>query len=405
MSITPLQTLSRQLDQCDEASLPPDLLDALYTIATKASNFMNQKAGEFLHRLDNTQHSEEQVQSVIDSFPKAISYKVDNGRLPIQSAATYKPDRALSFVPLLAREGRLRNVGGEGKRGGLFTAIPHQKCPDYNRNVIQLLANISKPKDVERSDLMCLQVLQKLKAMDLLRKEDILKYDLLYFANHPWTKARYDFFACWVPDILKIVEGQQSLPLIHAVMKMPTSEKPKERFGLMLKTNMKLFPEEFGFLFAKHQDVTTCEVAFDRFGTDEAMAIIRKCIPPSENHPILHHVIQSVPRYMDIFTRHYFHATYLRDEDNRSLFLASLASGNKSFTSNASFFSTATDDNVTEKDPVTDLFPFALAASDETSDLDAVYTLLRRAPGLIGSGRESSITNRPIRFKKRKRHE
>jgi hypothetical protein len=44
------------------------------------------------------------------------------------------------------------------------------------------------------------------------------------------------------------------------------------------------------------------------------------------------------------------------------------------------------DEQVREIDPGTDLYPFMVTASGETSDLSAVYHLLRRNPSLVNSG-------------------
>ena len=78
---------------------------------------------------------------------------------------------------------------------------------------------------------------------------------------------------------------------------------------------------------------------------------------------------------------------YLRDSDGRNLDQAILASGNKTFASDASYFlRTLSDDQVREIDPASDLYPFMIAASGETSDLSAVYVLLRRNPSLVRGG-------------------
>ena len=47
------------------------------------------------------------------------------------------------------------------------------------------------------------------------------------------------------------------------------------------------------------------------------------------------------------------------------------------------FFAGLRDDEIAEIDPGTDLPPFMVAASGQTSDLSAVYYLLRRSPFLV----------------------
>ena len=65
------------------------------------------------------------------------------------------------------------------------------------------------------------------------------------------------------------------------------------------------------------------------------------------------------------------------------MFQSQLEFGEKRFIMHFEFFANATDEQIEEKDPVTDLFPFMTAASDDVSDLSAVYWLLRKNPMLI----------------------
>ena len=50
------------------------------------------------------------------------------------------------------------------------------------------------------------------------------------------------------------------------------------------------------------------------------------------------------------------------------------------------FFLDLNDEQVRELDPETGLYPFMVSASGETSDLSAVYHLLKRNPSLVNSG-------------------
>jgi hypothetical protein len=58
------------------------------------------------------------------------------------------------------------------------------------------------------------------------------------------------------------------------------------------------------------------------------------------------------------------------------------------------FFLQMSDEQVREIDPGSDLYPFMVAASGQTSDVSAVYALLRRNPSL-------SHRNKPKKRKKR----
>ena len=60
------------------------------------------------------------------------------------------------------------------------------------------------------------------------------------------------------------------------------------------------------------------------------------------------------------------------------------------------------DDQVREIDPANDLYPFMVAASGETSDLSAVYVLLRRNPSLVRGGNLENGGRHSNRRRKRK---
>eukprot|EP01083_Nonionella_stella_P243855 849316_1 len=62
----------------------------------------------------------------------------------------------------------------------------------------------------------------------------------------------------------------------------------------------------------------------------------------------------------------------------------------------------ATDEQIAEKDPLTGIFPFMLAAADRNSDLTAVFKLLRRNPAVIGDLVEEDKSDGTIRSRKRK---
>ena len=111
--------------------------------------------------------------------------------------------------------------------------------------------------------------------------------------------------------------------------------------------------------------------------------------------PILHHVSKYVPQLLNEFSIRYTSAIYMRDSEGRNLNQAMLASGKTMFKSNGLYFlQTLTDDHVREIDPVTDLYPFMVAASGNTSDLSAVYVLSRRNPSLVRGGNREDSRNR-----------
>jgi len=124
-----------------------------------------------------------------------------------------------------------------------------------------------------------------------------------------------------------------------------------------------------------------------------------RVIPADANYPVLHHVIKHAPQYLKDFTMRYSSAAYLRVEKQRAFHHVALHSGT-SFKTNALFVLHMSDEEIEERDPVTDLYPFAIAASAETPDLSTIYCLLRRNPSLL----ERRSRSRPAKAgKKRKR--
>jgi len=123
------------------------------------------------------------------------------------------------------------------------------------------------------------------------------------------------------------------------------------------------------------------------FGNDVTFGAIEQCIPldGAGQLPILHRVVEHAPQYSNEFGMRYPSAMFLRDNNGRVLYQAELASGNRTFGQDSMFFLRMSDEQVREIDPGTDLYPFMVAASGETSDLSAVYYLLRRNPCLVGT--------------------
>ena len=133
---------------------------------------------------------------------------------------------------------------------------------------------------------------------------------------------------------------------------------------------------------------------------DETFKVIQECIPADANHPVLHHVIKHDPQYMNDFTmRNPSAVLYLRDDKQRAFQHAVLSSG-MSFKTDALFILRMRDDEIEERDPLTDLYPFAIAASAETPDLSTIYCLLRRNSSLLERMRRSKpVKSRPVKTK------
>jgi hypothetical protein len=311
-------------------------------------------------------------------MPSSLSYEDEYGTLPILSAVRYK--KSVHYVPLLAKEGVKHNVGGDDARGGLL-------CDD---NVLELLACQGSHID---ADPLYLDIMKKLRESKLLLREDIRDHDLLYIACNPATLMRFEFLIDWCPEGLKTHQffGR---PLIHARI----NYCPIEWFSIFLKTALNYHPNDLGLLFQMDDEgQTACEREFKKYGNDKTMSAIGELIPFDDLQlPILHHVAMHAPQNMKDFGSRYPSATYFRDSQGRTLHQAKLASGHKTYMDDPMFFLEMSDEQMREIDPGNDLYPFMVAASGETCDLSAVYSLLRRNPTL-------AHRSKPKRKRKRKR--
>jgi hypothetical protein len=351
-----------------KGSLDTNFYNGLKKIVYDAMNQVSNHTGEYLHnlhKLGDNRPDEDTLQKIIDNVPSSLSYEDDDGCLPIESAVMYK--EGVHYVPLLAKEGAKHNVDGDDARGGLLGGY----------NVLTRLASNGGRIDV---DPLYLDVMKKLRESKLLLREDIRDYHLLYCAcGNPDSSMRFEFLADWCPEGLK-THQYDGLPLIHAIIKYYSIEG----FSMVLKTALNYHPNDLGLLFQiDDEGQTACERAFKKYGNDKTMAVIGELIPFDDPKlPILHHVAKHVPQYMNDFGRRYPSATYFRDSQGRTLHQAKLASGHKTFMDDAMFFLEMSDEQVREIDPGNDLYPFMVAASGETCDLSAVYSLLRRNPAL-----------------------
>ena len=396
--ITTLQQSIAQIQQSRE-KVPKKLTSTINELARKFIKLMSKEAGNFLHKeLDDDKHTEDQVKAVIDLFPDSLSQVDKDGYLPIQKAARSEAMAARSeaisgarsssvtFVPLMAREGYRLGVGGEGQRGGLLALT--LTTPNGGYNTIQILSSFA----CIGGDNKITQVLENLRGMNLLKRVDIEEYGLLTEnVLHPNCQRRFEFFSNWDPDALGARDSRWAAP-IHIALYYDNNTE--EIFEMALKAGMKHFPERLGFLFHKLAGITACKRSFDKLGVDSAMNIIRRCIPPSDSHLILHHAFRHEPTLVDDFAQFYPDAAFLRDANGHTFsqiksqnkFHTLLRKGKRTFKKNSLFFIEATDDQLSTVDPKTGLHPFMLAAADNKSDLAAIYYLLKKNPKLVESG-------------------
>jgi hypothetical protein len=235
--------------------------------------------------------------------------------------------------------------------------------------------------------------LKRLKESNLFLKQDIQDYELLSWSCFTACHLRFDYLAEMDPEGL----GE---PLIHIIIN--THESSTETFQLFLTTALKYHPENIGLLFQKdYTGKTAFECALNKYGNEATFGAIEQCIPldGAEQLPILHRVVENAPQYSNEFEMRYPSSMFIRYKNNgRKLYQSELASGNKTFNRDSMFFLRMSDEQVRELDPGTDLYPFMVSASGQTSDLSAIYHLLRRNPSLVNSGfAHNSACNRKRR--------
>ena len=168
--------------------------------------------GGVFHRLGDI----DAVKKLVQGIPDALSFKNECDQLPVQSAV-WDID-SLKYLPLLAKEGKLHEVGGRGMRCGLLVADPL----GIQLNTLQLLAhlfvNAGNPSDPVSLDTACLDAIKELRKDNIFLKADIKDHCILYQSCHPDTKMRFEYLAEWDPDCL-MTDTYKDVPLGHAFIK------------------------------------------------------------------------------------------------------------------------------------------------------------------------------------------
>ena len=345
--------------------------------------------GESLYRLSIFQPKESVVENMLKGFPECMKVKNEANCLPIQSCVFQDNVKSLKYIPVLAKEGLNRELGGNDTRGGLLTTLG-----DNDANTLQYLALLSG----DGFDRLALNTMKELKKLGLLKKDDIKEYKLPFFSAGAGKGAllRFRFLLEWDPSYP--MEPMGSKMFIDYLIDMHTE---LEDVKAILTVTIDMYPEEAGFLFQKNNsNKTAMECAFEKFGEKETMTMLHEILSPTKSIPILHHALVHIPQKDKLFTRWFPWAFHLRDHHGRSLHQAIMAAGGQCIEDNCIIFSSLSDDQVQEKDPITTLYPFAAVASGEDGDLERSFELLRRQPGVLD---RNPVQSNSKRTKKRKR--
>ena len=333
--------------------------------------------GNSLHRIGTFKPKESIVETVVKKFPDTMKIKNEK-RLPIQSCIWYKPAHGATYIPLLAREGMKHNVGGEGKRGGLLTSDLSWNNGAWN--TLQLVLGMRGNSATKEFDEGIVKVLETLKKEKVLKKEDVIEYNLIWYSARKNCPMRFKYLLQLDPGAIKgFSSGGKTF--MHYLI----DHGDLNRLIAVLKVTLEMYPEQAGYLFQKDTDgqQAAVERAIWKYGEKETMTALHEIFSPSKRFTILHHALIHAPKAQSLFMQWFPWATNLRDHNNRSLIQVILAAGGKSVKENPNAFAFMSDDQIYEKDPITTLYPFAAVASGEDGDLEKAFYLLRRQPGVL----------------------
>ena len=248
-------------------------------------------AASFLcNSLDVKKHNEEDVRTLISAFPDALSYEYNDGELPIHRCAWEEnawpggaktlDGRQVPFIPVLAEEGVQLNVGGDQARGGLLT---HN---EYGFNVLEILCLADVP---EGSDLhgMYHGVLERLREMNLFKKEDIQDHELLIGCS----LNLFDYLTDWDPIALKDWRSPifgPGMSLLHNYINTFEIELEDEKVKAIIKAGLKYYPDHLGFVYQKDDEGPTAwEYLCEILGAEETWKIIEDSIKETDNGKVI----------------------------------------------------------------------------------------------------------------------
>ncbi len=366
-----------------EYDLEAHLASAINACKSVIDNSEN-AVGKYLHNLCEEEPPLHEVKKMIDVFPEALLFKDEDGYIPIQTAAAYNGGER--YVPFLAMEASRRNIGPE--RGGLLLYPADDQCCC----ILQLLVSMTEDDRETWDDETCIQAMMDLRAANLLLDTDYTELNLIAFASGKGRMGRLHYFLDTYPEVLSIPQTCDDLP-IH-----PSNyfyDADISVFTTILTVGMKYYPENFGFLF-KHNNFGARAItqAINMFGKENTLQVISNVISPNEDYPILHQVIRFTPGLIDDFVYRYPDAVYLKDRKGRHLLHVAAKSGLK-LSPSLLLMIHSNKECIEKIDPVTNLYPFMLAATSpgRKKDLTTIYKLLSLRPEIISKCIEDDGTN------------
>ena len=292
--------------------------------------------GRFLHNLFIGEHEEDEIRALVQCVPEALScHSVENEwnlgtyMLPIHSAIRRSRGvcskllptvvnnlDAIYFVPILVEEGMKHDVPliadhsdgdndehtnwwlshkgyqDRNARGGLLSHSAYTVVgdPPSEFNALQELTNYGCNTEIRSSTYdYILRMFRSFRQMNILKREDVVDYDLVQIAVRRKTLYLATWLIDWNPDALRTDMNRSGylIPLMHdCAMKAYNEEiwQNGERvnhiyadhFAGMLDIAFHHFPQELGLLLLQHSHTkaTTISVAYESRGKEVAWKII-----------------------------------------------------------------------------------------------------------------------------------
>jgi hypothetical protein len=239
--------------------------------------------------LDSDRDTEDEVEAAIRFFPEVLS-KRSQERLPVHFITCCFGKRehvlcnlkAVSFIPLVARLtiefGLFRD---EGRGGLLFYDCEHTTMQHL------ITAGQTKSYDQQHPELVddtCLLVMQKLRQMGLLKKEDIQSYGLLeqLWSNNVFPGKRSRFMIEWDPTLLTRVNFAGEIPLHNVAL-----TRSIQIFQLVFEYGIRYYPNKKGisllfqevfqeetYEYETYEYLTPFQSACASFGRNEVMRVV-----------------------------------------------------------------------------------------------------------------------------------
>ena len=251
--------------------------------------------------LDGDRDTQDEVETAVRFFPGVLSTKdsyididgeFSEGVYPIvKIARPFSLDgcclcniKALPFLILLAQLGTEIGQFQEGERGGLIPTNYH----DFN--VIQLLAHgidLSNKDTTEHQQLvhnLFRAVLQQLKDIGLIKKDDVLEHYLVRLAcrndGGNYTESRLRFFIDWDPACLTRPQKCTGYLPLHDIIAL-NGNTGIQWFQSVFKAGIMYFPKKKGMFLLFRTNIfgsTPFKNACKQFGRNEVVKVVENTI-------------------------------------------------------------------------------------------------------------------------------